>query len=57
MIQSHLHLTLLYAIPLLEQVKIPEDSQILANRGYDSDQLIDYIYSRGAEPTVRRKTL
>ena len=48
---------IVYAIPLLEQVKIPEDSQILANRGYDSDQLIDYIYSRGAEPTVRRKTL
>lgn len=39
---------IVYAIPLLEQVKIPEDSQILANRGYDSDQLIDYIYSRGA---------
>nr|WP_330372207.1 transposase [Mediterraneibacter gnavus] len=48
---------IVYAIPLLEQVKIPEDSQILADRGYDSDQLIDYIYSRGAEPTVRRKTL
>ena len=43
---------IVYAIPLLEQVKIPEDSQILADRGYDSDQLIDYIYGRGAEPTI-----
>ena len=43
---------IVYAIPLLEQVKIPEGSQILADRGYDSDQLIDYIYDRGGEPTI-----
>ena len=30
---------IVYAIPLLEQVKIPEGSQILADRGYDSENL------------------
>lgn len=40
-----------YAIPLLEQIDIAE-SQVLADRGYDSRQLIDYIYARGGEPTI-----
>ncbi|MGN0514470.1 MAG: transposase [Lachnospiraceae bacterium] len=43
---------IVYAIPLLEHIKIPESSQILADRGYDNDQLIDYIYDRGGEPTI-----
>ena len=33
-----------YAIPLLEQVDIKE-SDILADRGYDSNKLMDYIYA------------
>lgn len=40
-----------YAIPLLEQINI-EESQVLADRGYDSNQLLDYIYEHGGEPTI-----
>ena len=39
------------AIPLLEQVDI-EGSHVLADRGYDSSHLIDYIYDHGGEPTI-----
>ena len=40
-----------YAIPLQEQVDIKE-SDILADRGYDSNKLMDYIYAHGGEPTI-----
>ena len=40
------------AIPVLEQVRNIEGSQILADRGYDSQNLIDYLYERGVEPTI-----
>ena len=40
-----------YAIPLLQPIDI-EGSQVLADRGYDSNQLIDYIYEHGGEPTI-----
>ena len=40
-----------YAIPLLEQVDIKE-SDILADRGYDSNKLMDYIYAHGGVPTI-----
>lgn len=40
-----------YAIPLLEQVEL-DGVNVLADRGYDSDQLIDYIYDCGGEPTI-----
>lgn len=40
-----------YAIPLLEQIDLSE-TQVLADRGYDSDKLIDYIYGCGGEPTI-----
>ena len=39
------------AIPLLEQISL-NGSQVLADRGYDSNQLIDYIYDHGGEPTI-----
>ena len=39
------------AIPLLDQIDI-EGSHVLADRGYDSNRLIDYIYDHGAEPTI-----
>ena len=39
------------AIPLLEQIDI-EGSHVLADRGYDSNHLIDYIYDHGGEPTI-----
>lgn len=41
-----------FAVPVLEQVKDMEGSQVLADRGYDSQELIDYIYDRGGEPTI-----
>ena len=41
-----------YAIPLLEQVDIKE-SDILADRGYDSNKLMDYIYAHGGEPVKK----
>lgn len=35
-----------FAIPVLEHIKI-EGSKVLADRGYDSFKLIDYIYEKG----------
>ena len=37
--------------PVLEHIDI-EGSNVLADRGYDSNQLLDYIYERGGEPTI-----
>lgn len=43
-----------YAIQLLEQIKL-EGANVLADREYDSNQLIDYIYNRNGEPTIPSK--
>lgn len=43
-----------FAIPVLEHINI-EGSEVLADRGYDSYELIDYIYGRGGEPTIPSK--
>ncbi len=43
-----------YAIPVLEHINI-EGSSVLADRGYDSQKLIDYIYENGGEPTIPSK--
>lgn len=40
-----------FAVPVLEHVNI-ENSSVLADRGYDSNELIDYIYGRGGDPTI-----
>lgn len=40
-----------YTIPVLEHVNI-EGSQVLADHGYDSNKLLDYIYDWGGEPTI-----
>lgn len=40
-----------YAIPLLEHVQT-NGSRVLADRGYDSIKLIDYVYDHGGEPTI-----
>lgn len=40
-----------FAIPVLEHINI-EKSNVLADRGYDSHHLIDYIYEHGGEPTA-----
>ncbi len=40
-----------FAIPVLEHINI-EGSSVLADRRYDSSQLIDYIYDHGGEPTI-----
>lgn len=40
-----------FAIPLLEHIELTGCS-VLADRGYDSIKLIDYIYERGGEPTI-----
>ena len=40
-----------YAIPMLEWLHI-EGSQVVADRGYDSTKLLDYLYSRKGEPTI-----
>jgi hypothetical protein len=39
---------------LLEHIDIEKNS-VLANHGYDSQNLIDYIYEKGAEPTIPSK--
>ena len=43
-----------FAIPVLKQVHL-EGCNVLADRGYKSDELIDYIYTHGAEPTIPSK--
>ena len=43
-----------FAIPVLEHINI-EGSSVLADRGYDSQNLIDYIYENGGEPTIPSK--
>ena len=40
-----------YAILVLDPIDI-EGSQIVADRGYDSIKLLDYIYGRKGEPTI-----
>lgn len=40
-----------FAIPVLKHINI-ENSSVLADRGYDSNDLIDYIYDHGGEPTI-----
>lgn len=44
-----------FAIPVPEHINI-EGSNVLADRGYDSYKLIDYIYENGGEPTIPSKT-
>ena len=43
-----------YAIPVLENIDIA-GSDVLADRGYDCWELIDYIYENGGEPTIPSK--
>ena len=43
-----------YAIPVLEKINI-EGSLVMADRGYDSYNLIDYIYENGGEPVIPSK--
>lgn len=43
-----------FAVPVLEHIDI-EGSSVLADRGYDSSGLIDYIHSRGGEPVIPSK--
>lgn len=40
-----------FALPMLSQIDI-EGSQVLADKGYDSNKLIDYIYAHRGEPTI-----
>ena len=42
------------AISVLKHVHL-EGCNVLADRGYNSDELIDYIYTHGAEPTIPSK--
>ncbi len=43
-----------FAIPVLKNVNI-EGSVVLADHGYDSQNLIDYIYENGGDPTIPSK--
>ena len=43
-----------FAIPVLEHINI-EGSKVLADRGYGSYKLIDYINENGGEPTIPSK--
>lgn len=40
---------------LLASINI-ENSDVLADKGYDSDAIIDYIYDNGGEPTIPSKS-
>ena len=40
-----------YALPLLEHVNTT-GSNVLADRGYDSNKLLDYVHDHGGEPTI-----
>lgn len=43
-----------YAIPVLEQINI-EETQVMADCGYDSNKLLDCIYENKGEPTIPPK--
>lgn len=43
-----------FTVPMLEHINI-EGSSVLADRGYDSQNLIDYIYENGGNPTIPSK--
>ena len=43
-----------YAITVLSNVDI-DGSDVLADKGYDADKIIDYIYDNGGEPTIPSK--
>ena len=43
-----------YANEVLTHVDIV-GSDVLADKGYDSDKMIDFIYEQGGEPTIRPK--
>lgn len=43
-----------YAISVLGHINI-EGSNVLADRGYDSNQLLDYIYVHDGEPRIPSK--
>ena len=43
-----------FAIPVLEHINI-EESSVPADRGYDSQKLIDYICENGGEPTIQSR--
>lgn len=45
-----------FAIPVLKHVHL-EGCNVLADRGYNSDELIDYIYTHGAEPQSHQKRM
>lgn len=44
----------IHAVELLSHVNI-EGSNVLADKGYDADAIIDYIYENGGEPTIPSK--
>lgn len=51
MISEGQHSDIRYAVPVLENINI-EGCTVLADRGYDSWKLIDYIYDSGGEPII-----
>ena len=40
-----------HAIELLSNIKF-EDALVIADKGYDSDEIIDFIYENGGDPTI-----
>ena len=43
-----------YAIPLLEHAPV-SGNNVLGDRGYDSDAILDYVYSHDGWPTIPPK--
>lgn len=39
------------ATNILSQVPL-ENNNVIADKGYDSDNIVDFIYEKGAEPTI-----
>lgn len=44
-----------YAIPLLERVPV-SGNNVLADKGYDNNMILDYLYDRDAWPTIPPKS-
>ena len=44
-----------YAIPLLSEVEF-EGSNVLGDKAFDSDEIINYIYKNGGEPVIPTKS-
>lgn len=54
MLSEGQHNDINYAIPVMEHINI-DGNFVLADKGYDSNKFIDYIYENGGGPVIPSK--